>query len=296
MAQMESRNEAIDKHFKERKSFDRQRDSIIDEGFDQQAQKLHEHSERLDRHRNNSHNHRVELDLLMGRSEEMRGRHEDLVNRVVDMASQLCHCARSVPISQVSEHSGLEYSSDDSYHLPPQEPCSHCSSNHVVPEENTIPIPVPAPVVSNDENVDPSGSVRPTAPRLVRRQVLRRLGMPFRRAEARISTGVVVGGVRRHRVCDIPRRVSESDGGVGEVGESIDRADSPSLSRSGLLAPSMAITLPGPSLGWGDSDEWVPIVGRVESRGGGSSPRAIDGGSGSGGDGGDAKVGGSPEL
>ena len=58
MVQLKSRNEAIEKHFKEQKSFDRQRDSIIDDSFEQQAQKLHEHSERLDRHRLNIGNHR----------------------------------------------------------------------------------------------------------------------------------------------------------------------------------------------------------------------------------------------
>ena len=128
-------------------------------------------------------------------SEEIKGHHEDLVTRVDDMAGQLCHCARSVPISSVSDHSDLEYLSEGSYHIPPQEPCSHCSSNHVVPEENDVPLPIPAPSVPNDKNIDPSGSVCPTAPRLVRRQVLRRLGIPFRRPETCISTGVVVDRV-----------------------------------------------------------------------------------------------------
>ena len=120
--------------------------------------------------------------------------------------------------------------------------------------------------------------------------------IPFRRPEARISTGIVVDGVQRHRLYDIPGRVDESDGGVDESGRSIDRADSPSLPRSGLLAQSMAITLPGPSLGWREPDEWVSIVGRAELRGGRSSPREVDGSCGRGGGGGDAKVGGSPEL
>ena len=234
--------------------------------------------------------------MLGGRSEEIRGRHEDLVTRVDDMAGQLCHCARSVPISSVSDHSGLEYSSEDSYHIPPHEPCSHCSSNHVVPEENNVPLPVPAPSAPNDENIDPSGSVRPMAPRLVRRQVLRRLGIPFRRVEARILTGIVVDGVRRHRLCDIPGRVDESDGGVDESDRPIDRADLPVIPCSGLLAPSMAITLPGSSLGWREPDEWVSVVGRAESRGGGSSSREVDGSCGRGRGGGDAKVGGSLEL
>ena len=46
----------------------------------------------------------------------MRGRHKDLVTRVDDMAGQLCQCARSVPVFSVSEHSGLEYSSEGSYY------------------------------------------------------------------------------------------------------------------------------------------------------------------------------------
>ena len=261
-----------------------------------QCKQLHEHTERLNRHRINIGNHSNFLDMLKGRSEEIRGRHDDLATRVDDMAGQLCHCANSVPISSVSEHSGLEYSSEDSYHIPPQEPCSHCSSNHVVPEENDVPLPVPAPSAPNDENVDPSGSVRPTAPRLVRRQVLRHLGIPFRRPEARILTGIVVDGVRRHRLCDIPGRVDKSDGGVDQSDRSIDRADSPTLPRGGLLAPSMAVTLPGPSLGWREPDEWVSVVGRAESRGGGSSSREVDGSRGRGGERGDAKVRGSPEL
>ena len=172
MVQLESRNVALDKLFKDQKNFDRQRDALIDSSFKQQAKQLHEHTERLNCHRINVGNHSNVIDMLKGRSEEIRGHHEDLVTQVDDMASQLCHCARSVPISSVSDHSGLEYSSKGSYHILPQEPCSHCSSNHVVLFRNDVPLPIPAPSVPNDENVDPSGSVRPTAPRLVRRQVL----------------------------------------------------------------------------------------------------------------------------
>ena len=102
----------------------------------------------------------------------MRYRHEELVTRVDDMAGQLCYCTRSVPVPSISEHSGLDYLSDDSYHIPPQAPCSHCSSNHIVPEVNIIPIPVSAPIVYVNKNVDPSGSIRPVAAQLVRRQVL----------------------------------------------------------------------------------------------------------------------------
>ena len=150
MAQLESRNVALDKLFEDRKDFDRKRDNLIDSSFEQQAKQLHEHTERLNRHRINIGNHSNAIDMLKGRSEEIRGRHEDLVTRVDDMAGQLYHCARSVPISSVSDHSGLEYLSEGSYHIPPQEPCSHCSSNHVVPEENDIPLPIPAPFTGGE--------------------------------------------------------------------------------------------------------------------------------------------------
>ena len=195
MAQIESQNKAINKHLEERKSFDHQHDSIIDDSFDQQYKKLHEHSKRLDHHHLNTRNHCEVLDLLKGRSEEMRGCHEGLVTCVDDMAGQLCHCTQSVPNSSVVGSKELGYASKDSYHIAPQAPCSQCSSNPSAPEENTSPIPVPAPIVSNDENVDPLGSVRPPAPQLVCRQVLRRLGMPFRCPEACISTHWGQGGI-----------------------------------------------------------------------------------------------------
>ena len=47
MAQLESRNVALDKLFEDRKNFDCQRDALSDSSFEQQAKQLHEHTERL---------------------------------------------------------------------------------------------------------------------------------------------------------------------------------------------------------------------------------------------------------
>jgi hypothetical protein len=163
----------------------------------------------------------------------MRGRHDTLNDKVTNMEGRLCHCAE-VPVSTGSSN-GLEYESSNSYVIAPQAPCSQSTSAPAAPSENPSPIPVPAPPTpsSNVENVDPSGSVRPTAPRLVRRKVLRR-GGPYSRTH-RYPHVMVAAGRLEYSTDD-----GDSDGNLSRRRDSVDESgDDCSVS----MAPDASLDL-----------------------------------------------------
>ena len=191
------------------------------------------------------------------------------------MQDQLCHCGQSVPIE---EEGGLEYESSDVFVVAPVAPSSSTPSPPSAPRENASPIPIPPPLPSSSsdvENVAPQVADRPATPLPVRRPLRTLRHTPYRRLGRyphTIATGVVVDGVRYHRVEDIPRRRGDRLEGSLEPSEPTSRAPSEDVvSRRGSVASRLGLSPQGSSHSWSEPDEWVRAVDRAESGGWGSA-------------------------
>ena len=189
----------LNKKSADQEAFDHDRNEVIDAGFASVNSKVDDH-----------------LTMIQGLASmcnglttltvQMQGRYDAMENEIDVMQDHLCHCEQTIPIE---EEGGLEYESSDSFVIAPVAPSSSTPS---APRENASPIPIPPPLPSSSsdvENIAPPVADRPATPFPVCHPLRTLHHTPYHcrgHYPHTIATGVVVNGVRYHRVEDIPRR------------------------------------------------------------------------------------------
>ena len=192
----------LNKKLANQEVFNRGKEEVINAGFASVNSQVDEH------HLTIAGLARV-LNDLVATTAEMQGLYDVMEHEIDSMEDRLCCCARKVPIE---EEGGPEYESSNVFVIAPACPSLSTPLPPSVPQENVSPIPVPPllPSSSSDiEYVAPPVADRPATPLPVCCPLKTLCLAPYtcrRRYPHTIVTGIVVDGVRYHRVEDIPRQ------------------------------------------------------------------------------------------